>query len=159
MSFSRYECYKDSGEEWLGEVPEHWSVLPCRAFMTEQDTRNIGAVNENYLSLMANVGVIPYEEKGDIGNKKPEDLSKCKLVSKGDLVINSMNYRIGSYGLSELDGICSPVYIVLRPRPEIIERRYSFRVFENRTFQTYAQSFGNGILEHRARSIGILSKR
>ena len=25
MSFPRYELYKDSGVEWLGEVPEHWS--------------------------------------------------------------------------------------------------------------------------------------
>ena len=24
MSFPRYEAYKDSGVEWLGEVPEHW---------------------------------------------------------------------------------------------------------------------------------------
>lgn len=150
MSYPRYEGYKDSGVEWISEVPEHWSVLPCRAFVKEQDQRNVGLVSENYLSLMANVGVIPYDEKGDVGNKKPEDLSKCKLVSKGDLVINSMNYRIGSYGLSNLDGVCSPVYIVLRPRSEIIETSYAFRIFQNRTFQTYAQSFGNGILEHRA---------
>jgi len=26
MSFPRYECYKDSGVEWLGEVPEHWEI-------------------------------------------------------------------------------------------------------------------------------------
>lgn len=33
MSFSRYERYKDSGVEWLGEVPEHWSVTALkRAF-------------------------------------------------------------------------------------------------------------------------------
>ncbi|MFY8043776.1 MAG: hypothetical protein ACOVOD_12715, partial [Rhodoferax sp.] len=100
--------------------------------------------------MMANVGIIPYEEKGDVGNKKPEDLGKCKLVEKGDLVINSMNYGIGSYGLSSLAGVCSPVYIVLRPRLDRIRDRFAFRVFENRAFQTHAQSFGNGILEHRA---------
>ncbi|UKE49961.1 restriction endonuclease subunit S [Xanthomonas translucens] len=99
---------------------------------------------------MANIGIIPYEEKGDIGNKKPEDLSKCKLVSKGDLVINSMNYGIGSYGISKLSGVCSPVYIVLRPRLDRIRARFAFRIFENRAFQTFVQSFGNGILEHRA---------
>ena len=30
MSFPRYERYKDSGVEWLGEVPEHWVVTPVR---------------------------------------------------------------------------------------------------------------------------------
>ncbi|MGB6104951.1 MAG: restriction endonuclease subunit S [Pusillimonas sp.] len=107
-------------------------------------------MNEDYLSLMANVGVIPYADKGDVGNKKPEDLTKCKLVFTGDLVINSMNYGIGSYGLSSYTGICSPVYIVLKPKLERIEERFAFRILENKAFQGFAQSHGNGILEHRA---------
>ena len=28
MSFPRYESYKDSGIEWLGEVPVHWTPSP-----------------------------------------------------------------------------------------------------------------------------------
>jgi type I restriction enzyme S subunit len=98
---------------------------------------------------MANVGIIPYAEKGDVGNKKPEDVSKCKIVTRGDFVINSMNYGIGSYGWSDYDGVCSPVYIVLKPQNDIVESRFAFRIFENRAFQTFAQSLGNGILEHR----------
>ncbi len=31
MSFPRYPKYKDSGVEWLGEVPEHWEVIPLKA--------------------------------------------------------------------------------------------------------------------------------
>ena len=149
MSFPRYPKYKDSGVEWLGEVPEEWEVIPCRSIVDEQTAKNEEGANQDYLSLLANVGVIPYEEKGDIGNKKPDDLSKCKLVSIGDFVINSMNYGIGSYGLSPLSGVCSPVYIVLRPKLTRVEPRFAFRIFENRAFQKYAQSFGNGILEHR----------
>ncbi len=30
MSFPRYERYKDSGVEWLGEVPEHWNIAPIK---------------------------------------------------------------------------------------------------------------------------------
>jgi type I restriction enzyme S subunit len=149
MSFPRYPSYKDSGVEWLGEVPAHWEVLPCRAIVHERTAKNEGAACTDYLSLMANVGVIPYAEKGDVGNKKPEDVSKCKLVTRGDFVINSMNYGIGSYGFSDYDGVCSPVYIVLKPQNDVVESRFAFRIFENRSFQTYAQSFGNGILEHR----------
>ena len=149
MSFPRYPKYKDSGVEWLGQVPEHWQVLPCRAIVHERTAKNDGAVCQDYLSLMANVGIIPYAEKGDVGNKKPEDLTKCKIVTRGDFVINSMNYGIGSYGLSDYDGVCSPVYIVLKPQNDVVESRFAFRVFQNRAFQTFAQSFGNGILEHR----------
>lgn len=149
MSFPRYPRYKSSGVDWLGEVPEHWEVIPCRAIVHERTAKNDRAACEDYLSLMANVGIVPYAEKGEIGNKKPDDLSKCKIVTRGDFVINSMNYGIGSYGLSNYDGVCSPVYIVLKPQNDVVESRFAFRIFENRAFQTYAQSFGNGILEHR----------
>ena len=30
MSFPKYDRYKDSGVEWLGEVPEHWNTLPVK---------------------------------------------------------------------------------------------------------------------------------
>ena len=108
MSFPRYPKYKPSGVEWLGDVPEQWAVIPCRSIVHERTAKNDGAECQDYLSLMANVGIIPYAEKGDIGNKKPDDLSKCKIVTRGDFVINSMNYGIGSYGISDYDGVCSP---------------------------------------------------
>jgi len=149
MSFPRYPAYKPSGVEWLGEVPEHWDVLPCRGIVDERNEKNEGAACQDYLSLMAKVGIIPYEEKGDVGNKKPEDLGKCKLVRNGDFVINSMNYGIGSYGVSGYDGVCSPVYIVLIPKEEEVKPGFAFRIFEDKTFQSHAQSFGNGILAHR----------
>lgn len=150
MSFPAYPAYKDSGCDRLGEVPAHWEVVPCRAIVEECVEKNsLGKLTE-YLSLMANVGVIRYEDKGDVGNKKPDDLSKCKIVKKGDLVINSMNYGIGSYGLSPLNGICSPVYIVLDPRDDVIQERFALRIFEEKEFQAFAQSFGNGILAHRS---------
>ena len=150
MKYKPYPAYKDSGVEWLGEVPESWDILPCRAFVVERTAKNDDGGNEYYLSLMAKIGIIPYDEKGDVGNKKPEDLTKCKLVSKGDFVINSMNYGIGSYGVSPYNGVCSPVYIVMSPRHDKVDSGYAFRIFENPAFQSYAQSFGNGILEHRA---------
>src|SRR5690554_1386476 len=150
MSFPRYPEYKETNVERLGSIPSHWQLLPCRAIVDECMDKNTDARIQDYLSLMANVGVIRYEDKGDVGNKKPDDLSKCKIVRPGNLVINSMNYGIGSYGLSTYAGVCSPVYIVLDPFPRVIETRYALRIFEEKQFQSWAQSFGNGILAHRS---------
>jgi type I restriction enzyme S subunit len=144
-----YSEYKFSGIEWIGDIPKNWNFVSCRLIVSERNERNEGMKNNNYLSLMANIGVIPYEEKGNIGNKKPENLEKCKIVYKGDFIINSMNYYIGSYGISKYDGICSPVYIVLYANTKVIELRFAFRIFENPNLQGISQSFGNGILEHR----------
>ena len=148
--YQKYAEYQDSGVEWLGEIPKHWQSVPSRGVVEHIVEKNSDNVLSNYLSLMANIGVIRYEDKGDIGNKKPEDLSKCKIVRKGQLVINSMNYSIGSYGMSPYDGICSPVYIVLQSLSGIYLERFALRIFENSFFQKYLSTFGNGILEHRA---------
>jgi type I restriction enzyme S subunit len=134
---------------WFENLPRHWDVEPCRAIVFEQVEKNDGEFCGDYLSLLANIGIVPYEDKGDIGNKKPDDLSKCKVVRNGDFVINSMNYYIGSYGISNYDGVCSPIYIVLTPNHSLVEPRFAFRIFECKQLQLYAQSFGNGILEHR----------
>ncbi|CAI8160447.1 MAG: Uncharacterised protein [Prochlorococcus marinus str. MIT 9215] len=150
---SKYNSYKSINSGWMNEIPSHWQALPCRGIVQEKTDKNHLIGSENYLSLMANVGVIPYEEKGDIGNKKPEDLSKCKIVHVGDFVINSMNYGIGSYGVSPYEGVCSPVYIVLEPRKSNIDERFAFRIFQDKHFQGKVQSLGNGILAHRC-SIG-----
>lgn len=148
--YQSYAEYKDSGVEWLGDVPQHWALVPCRAVVDHIVEKNSNNALDNYLSLMANIGVIKYEDKGDVGNKKPDDLSKCKIVRKGQLVINSMNYAIGSYGMSPYDGICSPVYIVLQAKKDVFLERFALRIFENTPFQKYLATFGNGILEHRA---------
>lgn len=147
--YKAYTEYKDSGVEWLGDIPTHWQLIPCRAAVSHVVDKNNDGKIQNYLSLMANVGVIRYEDKGDVGNKKPDDLTKCKIVKKGQLVINSMNYGIGSYGMSPFDGICSPVYIILEPRGNVL-KRYALRIFENTPFQKHLATFGNGILEHRS---------
>ncbi len=60
-----------------------------------------------------------------------------------------MNYGIGSYGVSGYDGVCNPVYIVLIPKEERVRPGFAFRIFEDKRFQSHAQSFGNGILAHR----------
>jgi type I restriction enzyme S subunit len=145
----KYSKYKESNIYWMNKIPSHWEVLPIRAIVENQSFKNENG-SENYLSLMANIGVIPYAEKGAVGNKKPDDLSKCKIVTIDDLVINSMNYAIGSYGISSFNGVCSPVYIVLKSKKQIVHPRFAFRIFENKPLQKHLSLLGNGILEHRA---------
>lgn len=137
-------------ESWFGSsLPSGWGKTTVRAAFSEKTVRSREVLG-NYLSLTANAGVIPYGEKGDVGNKAPEDMSNCKKVSPGDFVLNSMNFGIGSFGVSGYEGVCSSVYLVLQPKSEIFNSRYLERIFELSSFQTYAQSLGNGILAHRA---------
>lgn len=105
---------KASGVEWLGEVPEHWDIVPVGAlfrFVKRQDgdTRQVLSVYRDY-------GVIPKDSRDDNINKTPEDLSKYQTVLPGDLVVNKMKAWQGSLGVSNYPGITSPDYAVFEPR-------------------------------------------
>lgn len=146
--YLRYENYKNVNISWCADLPAHWMTKPVRSLFKESRRKNTNGENENYLSLMAHRGIIPYSEKGDVGNKKPSDLSGCKIVEPNDFVLNSMNFGIGSFGVSKLSGVCSSVYVILKANiPSTIH--YYERIFQHPQFQTYSQSLGNGILAHR----------
>lgn len=103
------------------------------------------------LSLTNTKGVIPYSEKGDLGNKAKGDPSGYNLAYPGDIVLNSMNVVIGSVGLSNYFGAVSPVYYMLYPRSEKDDVRYYNYIFQMSEFQYALKGLGNGILEIRMR--------
>lgn len=134
---------------WIGQLPDSWKLTSLRQHLSERDNRNHDLARSAVLSVVAGRGVIPYEEKGELGNKKSDDLSNYKLVENGDLVINSMNFQIGSYGVSPYEGVTSQVYIVLQQRSNAHYRSFLGYLLQVPSFQIFAQSFGNGILDHR----------
>ena len=113
MSFPRYERYKDSGVEWLGEVPEHWQLVP---FWTRyRRTKRLGYPEEQLLSAYRDHGVVPKASRDDNNNKASDDLNAYQLVEPGDLVINKMKAWQGSVAVSSHQGIVSPAYFVYSP--------------------------------------------
>ncbi|MDP1510086.1 restriction endonuclease subunit S [Paenibacillus sp. CMAA1739] len=139
---------KESGIDWIRKMPKHWDLVPIRSLLENRINKNVGNLHSDYLSLVAGIGVIPYAEKGNVGNKKPEDLEKCKLVHPGDLVLNSMNFGIGSFGISRYKGVCSSVYIVMRPQNSDLGE-YLYRIFQIKPFQMLVSSYGKGIMDIR----------
>ncbi|MBP7468773.1 MAG: restriction endonuclease subunit S [Thauera sp.] len=110
MSFPRYPEYKDSGVEWLGEVPGHWSLRPLWSLFRR--TKRTGFENEQLLSVYRDHGVVPKASRDDNNNKPSDDLSTYQLVDVGDLAINKMKAWQGSVAVSEHRGIVSPAYFV-----------------------------------------------
>ena len=106
---------KDSGISWIGEIPEHWEVKRVGSFLRERKEKYNGDNTLGILSLLKGLGIIPYEEKGNIGNKAKEDLSTYKIARKGDVVVNCMNVIIGSSGITDYDGYISPAYYSFIP--------------------------------------------
>lgn len=146
-----YAVYKDSGVPWIGEVPKHWKVQRLGSLLKERHETNAQGQVTEVLSLLRNRGVIPYSEKGRIGNKKSEDITRYKIVRPNDIVVNCMNVIIGSVGLSKYTGCLSPVYYVLTRCSEYDNPHYLNAYFQNAPFQESLVRIGNGILSHRMR--------
>lgn len=141
----------DSRVEWLGEFPSHWEVKRLGSVLVERREMNTDRRVQQVLSLVRKKGVMRYEDKGRIGNKRSEDVARYKVVRDGDIVLNSMNVIIGSVGQSGLEGCLSPVYYVLRPIGPEHHGAYFNALFQIERFHSSLVRFGKGILAHRMR--------
>lgn len=153
----KYEAYKDSGEDWIGEVPSGWEVKSIKFIFQERKEKNDPIKTRDILSLCMYRGVIPYAEKGAAGNKAKEDLTAYRLAYPGDIVMNSMNVVAGSVGLSKYFGVVSPVYYMLRPRKDKDLVEYFNAIFQNEAFQKSLVGLGNGILVKKSELTGKLN--
>ncbi len=137
---------------WVGKRPFDIYLAPLKSVLRIRREINSPIKSERILSLTNDRGVIPYEEKGAIGNNVSEDISRYSIVHIGDIVMNSMNVIIGSVGLSKYDGALSPVYYVLQPvHKDQMDMRYFAYHFGMPAFYKQLARIGYGILEHRMR--------
>lgn len=102
---------KDSGIEWLGEVPEGWEVRSLRRILTRRRIKN-GSAERPMLSLSAYRGIV-FKEYDDEALVRPtEENSDYVVVKPGQLVVNPMWVINSSIGVSSISGIVSPAYRV-----------------------------------------------
>lgn len=136
---------KDSGIEWVGEIPSHWENGRWKYIFEERNEKNSPVTEKEILSLSASQGVVPYSERQGGGNKAKSDLSEYKIARAGDIVLNSMNVVSGSVALSRYIGCVSPVYYMFYLK-SIGDIRYFNYLFQTVQFQRSLFGLGNGIM-------------
>ena len=145
VNLQPYPAYKSSGVDWLGDVPEHWNVLPNRSIFVEVIEKNYP--DEQMLSVTITRGVIQQQELLKDESKKDSsklDKSGYKLVLPGDIAYNKMRAWQGAIGISEFRGIVSPAYIVQRPRKGL-EHRFLHYLLRTPMFAKEAERWSYGI--------------
>jgi type I restriction enzyme S subunit len=103
---------KDSGVEWIGDIPEDWEVKRCKHLFYEVTERSIDGTEE-LLSVSHMTGVTPRSEK-EVNMFMAEDYSGSKLCKEGDIIYNIMWAWMGALGVAHQPGIVSPSYGVYR---------------------------------------------
>ncbi len=124
-----------------------WESKRIKHLFQERIEKNSDSKND-YLSIVKDVGVIPYSEKGNVGNKTSDNPENYKRVYPDDLVINPMNVTIGSVGISNHYGCLSNVYMVLKPKIKFHPQYYGY-VFQIKSFQKSLRKISYGIMEIR----------
>lgn len=138
-------CQKDSGVEWIGMIPEHWSVIRCKYVFTERDERSI-AGEEEHLSMSQKYGLVP-DSKLDERRMLSETYVGGKICYKNDLVLNRLKAHLGVFALSPQKGVISPDYTVLVPNAERILPTYGEAVLKSDLCRRELRIRVRGIIE------------
>lgn len=141
----RYDSYKDSGIEWLGEIPSHWKVQRAKTIF-----------NRHKRAVRPTDEVVTCFRDGQVtlrSNRRTEGFTNAlkefgyQGVRKGDLVVHQMDAFAGSIGVSDSDGKSTPVYSVCTTRnPQHSEMYYAY-LLRTMAQKKYIESLSRGIRE------------
>ena len=133
---------KDSGVEWIGEIPSIWSTIRVKQLLRERKERSVEG-KEEPLSMSQKVGLVPTRMLDSIPNMASSFVG-AKLAYVNDLVFNKLKAHLGVFSVSKYDGLVSPDYAVY----------YSTGVADLKYLE-YLFKTPQCILEFRKRSTGI----
>lgn len=144
---------KDSGIEWIGEIPEGWEVKRIKFLFSERNERCDNNTNLPLLSVSEYYGVAQRKEK----IKEEETLVRAssldgyKICYQHDIVINIMLAWRSSLGESPVQGIVSPSYCVYKPILSNIYSRYYHYLFRTDIYANVFKQYSTGIIDSRLR--------
>lgn len=140
----RYSNYRESGIEWIGELPEHWEISRAKNYFSQSFEK--GNEELTLLSATQSDGVVPKDSlEGVVQVREDADLSLFKSVHVGDYVISLRSFQ-GGFEMSNHEGVITPAYTVFRAKNEICHR-YFQKLFKQEAFISKINSLTVGIRE------------
>ena len=124
----RYDTYKDSGVQWLGEIPGHWKTL-LNGILFIEDVRK-PETDDIPLSLSQVDGVIPTDEMKE-SSLKTSSYDNWKRVIVNDLVLNRFKAHLGVMFASNYVGMVSFHYGVFKAKMDLVPKYYEYLYHTN----------------------------
>ncbi len=126
---------KNSGVQWIGDIPSNWGVFPVYKFYHDRIFLNLDY--EYQRAFKFNYGTLKYkDEQGDLEYYR-DTYIKYSKVKKNDIVINGLNLNYDfisqRVAITPEDGIITSAYIVMRPYDDIVHNYfcYVFKAMDN----------------------------
>jgi type I restriction enzyme S subunit len=140
---------RDSGIEWLAEIPAHWHTERARWLFGESclpirpDDQMVTCFRDGTVTLRSNRredgftnGVIEHGYQG---------------IRKGQLVLHSMDAFAGAIGVSDSDGKCTPEYVICDPLTNDTDAPYFAALLREMALRRYVQAFCSAVRERAPR--------
>ena len=116
---------KDSGIEWIGEIPEGWETINPKALFTQRKDRALKG--ERQLTSSQQYGILYQDEYMELTGSKvvtvEKDFDILKHVEAGDFVISMRSFQ-GGLEYSTKSGAISSAYVMLVPNLELVYPRF-----------------------------------
>lgn len=135
---------KDSGVEWIGEIPKDFSVQNIRSLFTiKKDI--IGHEPDTVLSITRSG--IKIKDISENNGQMADSYANYQIVNIGDFAMNHMDLLTGGIGISQYNGVTSPDYRVFNLKDNKMNPRYFLYIFEtyyrNKIFYAFGQGAAN----------------
>ncbi|WP_122569762.1 restriction endonuclease subunit S [Pseudomonas viridiflava] len=144
---------RDSGIEWIGETPAHWSIKRAKYLFREVDERSPDGQQE-LLSVSHLTGVTPRSEK-NVTMFMSEDYTGSKTCQKDDLIFNIMWAWMGALGVSDRAGIVSSAYGIYRQlQPGTLNSQYLELLLKTTAYIAHYNKVSTGLHSSRLRFYG-----
>lgn len=141
-----YDSYKDSGVQWLGEIPSHWEMQRWRFLLTENKEKNTGCKEK--IQLQFRYGDIVQKSNQSEDADVLETISKYTIVAPGDIMINglNLNYDFISQRVAQVreNGAITSAYVSLRPT-KLANSKYYTYFLKSMDFKKMFHGMGTGI--------------
>ncbi len=143
---------KDSGIEWIGEIPADWDVVRIKTLFDYRNERNEKPLEEvNLISLYTDLGVVQHCDLEATTGNKATNADGYKLVYENDIVVNIILCWMGAIGRSAYTGVTSPAYDVYSPK-EGTNSKFYHHLFRTQGFSGDCYKVGRGIMAMRWRT-------
>ena len=137
---------KDSGIEWIGEIPEHWEIHPIYYYFEERKHKNSLCKEQNLLSL--SYGNVIRKDINALGGLLPESFNTYNIIEKDDIVIRPTDLqndkRSLRTGLCKEHGIITSAYITLKPKKNVNSQFYHY-LLHSYDIEKVFYNMGNGV--------------
>lgn len=133
---------KDSGVEWIGEIPESWSIKKIKY---KFDIRKIIQPTEAPTVLSLTQKGLKVKDLNDFSGQHAESYDKYQRVEINDYVMNGMDLLTGYVDCAKFEGVTSPDYRVFRLRYPEECHDYYLRYFQMCYFAKIFYGHGQGV--------------